>query len=115
MTDSHFAPPSPASDEPETPAWLPALGFVLMVVGGLAWAVTPPTAQASAPEAAASVRASDSVNASADAARRPTPPPAPPTAHVPASAAPIVPPPPPFPPAGVAPRDKVGRPAKKHP
>ncbi|HEX4448076.1 MAG TPA: hypothetical protein VH044_15110, partial [Polyangiaceae bacterium] len=30
-----------ADDEPETPFWLPALGFAFFIAGGLAWALTP--------------------------------------------------------------------------
>jgi hypothetical protein len=52
MTDPHSAPASPADDEPESPFWLPALGFVLFIVGGLAWAVTPPMAHPTAEPAA---------------------------------------------------------------
>ena len=36
--------------EPESPFWLPALGFALFVSGGVAWAVTPP-ARAATPAA----------------------------------------------------------------
>ncbi len=36
--------------EPESPFWLPALGFALFVAGGIAWAVTPP-ARAATPAA----------------------------------------------------------------
>jgi hypothetical protein len=49
MTDPHSDPPSSTDDEPETPVWLPALGFALFLVGGLAWAVTPPMVSATPP------------------------------------------------------------------
>jgi hypothetical protein len=49
MTDPHSDAPSAAVDEPESPAWLPALGFALFVVGGVAWAVTPPVVSATPP------------------------------------------------------------------
>jgi hypothetical protein len=49
MTDPHSDAPSGAGDEPETPPWLPALGFALFVVGGVAWAVTPPAVSATPP------------------------------------------------------------------
>ncbi len=49
MTDPHADPPSSTDDEPETPVWLPALGFALFLVGGLAWAVTPPMVSATPP------------------------------------------------------------------
>jgi hypothetical protein len=48
MSDPHADPQSPV-DEPETPAWLPALGFALFIGGGVAWAVTPPTVSATPP------------------------------------------------------------------
>ncbi len=113
MTASHSAPTSPANDEPETPAWLPALGFVLLVAVGLTWAVTPPTAQAGGPLPAGSAKASEPASANADAVRRAIPPPTPPAAQV--QAAMPTPPARPAPTASVAAHDKVARPAKKHP
>jgi len=70
MTDLHSDTVSPAEDEPETPFWLPALGFALFVFGGIGWAVSP-----SLPSA--------------------TPPPLPPPTVVTAVAASALPPPPP--------------------
>jgi hypothetical protein len=47
MSDPHDSHSSsaPAEDEPETPFWLPALGFALFVFGGLGWAVSPSATQ----------------------------------------------------------------------
>jgi hypothetical protein len=118
MTDPHSDPPSSTDDEPETPVWLPALGFALFVVGGVAWAVTPPMASATPlPLPAPSVVAA--------------PPPPPPTAsappaNAPAASAPAPPPPVPPHPGGPTPKGKLPgatgapgmmlpRPAKKHP
>jgi hypothetical protein len=50
MTDHHSDPPSRMDDEPETPTWLPALGFALLIGAGVAWAVTPPL-QSATPQA----------------------------------------------------------------
>jgi hypothetical protein len=121
MTDPHSDPPSSTDDEPETPVWLPALGFALFLVGGLAWAVTPPMASATPPPLPPPVVVSA------------PPPPAPPTQQ--AAPAPAPPPtapplanPPGFPrPGGLQPRLVPGgaggagapgmlpRPAKNHP
>jgi hypothetical protein len=101
MTDPHADPASTTDDEPETPFWLPALGFALFVLGGLAWAVTPP-AQAATP-AALPVSAP-----SVAPAPPPAPPPSPPPAAIPPPSAP--------PPAlSALPTRPVPRPTKKHP
>ena len=120
MTDPHSETPSSADDEPETPVWLPALGFALFVVGGVAWAVTPPAVSATPPPIAAPSVA-------------PAPPPPPPQAQQPQAAPPSPPPtatapttPPPFAPhPGGGPKLRLGtpgtpgalipRPAKNHP
>ncbi|HEY5147937.1 MAG TPA: hypothetical protein VII82_14280 [Polyangiaceae bacterium] len=111
MTDPHSAPSShasPAEDEPETPFWLPALGFALFVFGGIGWAVSPSLASATPP---------------------PLPPPTvvkaapPPTASAPpaAPAPPVTPPPAPAQSAAPTLHRKLpgappgARPAKKHP
>ena len=44
MTDSHASAAVPLEDEPKTPMWLPALGAALFLSVGLAWAVSPSTA-----------------------------------------------------------------------
>jgi hypothetical protein len=64
MSDPHSDSHAPIEEEPETPFWLPALGFALFVFGGIGWAVSPslpsgtpgplpppPTATAAAPAA----------------------------------------------------------------
>ncbi|MCA9588130.1 MAG: hypothetical protein KC657_22560 [Myxococcales bacterium] len=38
-SDSHHGPAAPP--EPKTPMWLPALGAVLFLLVGLAWALSP--------------------------------------------------------------------------
>jgi hypothetical protein len=48
MSEPH-ADPHSTVDEPETPVWLPALGFALFIGAGVAWAVTPPLASATPP------------------------------------------------------------------
>jgi hypothetical protein len=48
MTDSH-ADPQSTDNEPQTPVWLPALGFALFILGGVAWAVTPRAVSATPP------------------------------------------------------------------
>jgi hypothetical protein len=48
MSEPH-ADPQSTVDEPETPVWLPALGFALFIGAGVAWAVTPPMASATPP------------------------------------------------------------------
>lgn len=118
MTDSHSDPPSSTDDEPETPVWLPALGFALFVVGGVAWAVTPPLASAMPPP----------LPAPSVVAASPPPPPTAiaPTASAPAASAPAAPLPVPPRPGGPPPKGKLPgatdapgmmlpRPAKKHP
>ena len=92
MTDSHSAPTSP-DDEPETPFWLPPLGFALFIIGGLAWAVTPPAESPIAPEPAAVSAAAEMPSATAMPRAAPSPPAPPamvavPTATVPAHPAP---------------------------
>jgi hypothetical protein len=95
MTDSHLHSPSPASHdavagdsghdadghaavpaegEPETPFWLPALGFLIFVAGGIFWMVTPP-AQAATPPAYTAPTAQPQVPATAAATAVPQPPP----------------------------------------
>src|SRR4029077_18024650 len=109
MTESHSAPNPEAEGEPETPTWLPALGFVLFVATGLAWAITAPTTRDAAPPAAASVGAPEPAQSVAPIQRAVPPP----TANQAPSPAP--PPARPSHTAGVAHRDGAGRPAKKRP
>jgi len=94
MTDPHPDPSasaSPAEDEPETPFWLPALGFALFVFGGIGWAVSPSLASASPP--AYVPPPVTVVTAAPPATAAPTPPPQP---------VPEAPPPAPPPSAGTA-------------
>jgi hypothetical protein len=112
---SHHA--AAADDEPETPFWLPALGFVLFVAGGLAWAITPP-AQAATPPAwvPPPVQTVVAPQASAAAAAPAPPAPAPPT---PPPAPTVMPGGPPrplaFPPAPSARPAGSAHPLKKRP
>ncbi len=87
MTDPHSDPPS-TDDEPETPVWLPALGFALFILGGVAWAVTPPVVSATPPPLPA-----PSVVAAPPPPPAQTAPPAPPqpTATAPANPPPALP------------------------
>jgi hypothetical protein len=111
MTDPPSDAPSAAVDEPETPAWLPALGFALFMVGGVAWAVTPPAVSATPPPLSV-----PSVSAA-------PPPPAPQAAPAPRPVP--VNPPPVQPPGGPVPKGVRGpggvpgplspRPPKKYP
>jgi hypothetical protein len=116
MTDSH-ADPHSTDDEPQTPVWLPALGFALFVVGGVAWAVTPPAVSAAPPPMPAP---------SVVVAPPPAPQAAPPPAPQPAQAPPTNPPQPlqrpgstvpkiVLPGAGSAPGGLPPRLPKKHP
>jgi hypothetical protein len=119
MTDPHSDAPPAAVDEPESPAWLPALGFALFVVGGVAWAVTPPVVSATPPP----------LPAPSVVAAPPPPPPqaAPAPAPQPAPGLPGNPPPPLQRPGGPLPKAIPGvggvpvpgplspRPTKKHP
>jgi hypothetical protein len=119
MTDPHSDPPSSTDDEPETPVWLPALGFALFIVGGLAWAVTPPIQSATPPPLPPPV-----------VVQAPPPPTAQPVATAPAPQpspnAPANPPPPFQHPGGLlqprlvpggpgTPGGLLPRPSKKHP
>jgi hypothetical protein len=112
MTDSHSVSASPADDEPETPFWLPALGFVLFIVGGVAWAVTPPLGQATPPEPAASAKAAESASAAVNPAQAHPPPAAPAATFAVPSA-----PPQPVPAARAAHDESPppAKPTKKHP
>lgn len=49
-SDHHHSPaPLP---EPKTPMWLPALGFVLFLVAGLLWGLSPDKSEGGAPGSA---------------------------------------------------------------
>ncbi|HTB75693.1 MAG TPA: hypothetical protein VK762_20725 [Polyangiaceae bacterium] len=116
MTDSHADPQSP-DVEPETPVWLPALGFALFVVGGVAWAVTPPVVSATPPPLPPPIVA--------PATPPPAPQAAPPSAPQPVQAPPANPPQPLQRPGGPVPKQLLPgahapgalplRPAKKQP
>jgi hypothetical protein len=117
MTDPHSDAPSAPVDEPESPAWLPALGFALFVVGGVAWAVTPPVVSATPPPlpAPSAVAAPPPPPPQAASALAPQPAPAPgnPPALLQRPGAPI--PKVVVPGAGSVPGGLSPRPAKKHP
>jgi hypothetical protein len=115
MTDPHpeaNSPTShaqPAEDEPETPFWLPALGFALFVLGGIGWAVSPSFASATPPPLPPPTVVT-AAPAAVPSAAPPQPAPAPP----PPSAAPSA-----TPARGLrkmpAPPGAPSHPAKKHP
>src|ERR1019366_2464496 len=109
MTDLHSDTVSPAEDEPETPFWLPALGFALFVFGGIGWAVSPSLPSATPPPLPPALPSAP-------------PPPLPPPTVVTAVAASALPPPPPAAPpppsqsaAPVHGARKVPPPAGTHP